>query len=158
MPANQRQQTAQSPALSPTSPNRFTAKYTNKDGSKFITVPKLNSSDSSEPSPAMAQTTKTNGGMSHQPADTGLAPGINRKKAKRRQKQAAQAARLAAEQTMACSEPTKATTRAVKTTIIIRTRPTLPLRTVMTTLPRILPARNRRRRKRKQASLNLHLS
>jgi hypothetical protein len=99
MPANQRQQTAQSPALSPTSPNRFTAKYTNKDGSKFITVPKLNSSDSSEPSPAMAQTTKTNGGMSHQPADTGLAPGINRKKAKRRQKQAAQAARLAAEQT-----------------------------------------------------------
>ena len=94
MPANQRQQTAQSP----TSPTfKATAKYTNKDGSKFITIPKsFNPSDSSETSPAMAQTTtKPNGQIPTTPADTnGAAPGVNRKKQKRRQKQAA---KLAAE-------------------------------------------------------------
>lgn len=95
MPANQRQQTVQSPT-SPTS--KATAKYTNKDGSKFITVPKsFNSSDSSETFPAMAQTTtKPNGQIPTPPADAnGAVPGVNRKKQKRRQKQAA---RLAAEQ------------------------------------------------------------
>ena len=95
MLANQRQQTVQSPT-SPTS--KATAKYTNKDGSKFITVPKsFNVSDSSETSPAMAQTTtKPNGQIPTLPADTnGVAPTVNRKKQKRRQKQAA---KLAAEQ------------------------------------------------------------
>lgn len=91
-----RQQTVQSPSLSPTSPNKATAKYTNKDGSKFITVPKSITSDLPEPSPALTQTTKTNGQMSAPSIDIGVAPGVNRKKQKRRQKQAA---RLAAEQT-----------------------------------------------------------
>ncbi|RDL42153.1 Stress response protein NST1 [Venustampulla echinocandica] len=95
MPANRRQQTAQSPA-SPTC--KATAKYTNKDGSKFITVPKsYNTSDSSETSPTMAQTTtKPNGQMPAPPTDaSNAAPTVNRKKQKRRQKQAA---KLAAEQ------------------------------------------------------------
>ncbi|CZR61835.1 related to Stress response protein nst1 [Phialocephala subalpina] len=94
MPANQRHQTVQSPT-SPTS--KATAKYTNKDGSKFITVPKSNSTESSETSPAMAQTTiKSNGQMPAPPPGTnGAAPTVNRKKQKRRQKQAA---KLAAEQ------------------------------------------------------------
>ncbi|KUJ07469.1 uncharacterized protein LY89DRAFT_742701 [Mollisia scopiformis] len=94
MPANQRQQTAQSPA-SPIS--KATAKYTNKDGSKFITVPKSTSTESPETSPAMAQTTiKPNGQMTIPPPGTnGASAPVNRKKQKRRQKQAA---KLAAEQ------------------------------------------------------------
>jgi hypothetical protein len=94
MPANQRQQTVQSPT-SPTS--KATAKYTNKDGSKFITVPKVNSTESSETSPAMAQTTiKSNGQLPTAPPNTnGAVPAVNRKKQKRRLKQAA---KLAAEQ------------------------------------------------------------
>ncbi|KAK4191928.1 salt tolerance down-regulator-domain-containing protein [Podospora australis] len=70
--------------LSPTS--KPTAKYTNKDGSKFITVPKTSTTtpaDSSQPSPTTA---------SPPPAP---APTVNRKKQKRRQKLAA---KLAAEQ------------------------------------------------------------
>jgi hypothetical protein len=97
MPANRRQQTAQSPT-SPTAP--ITAKYTNKDGSKFITVPKvLSSTNSPEPSPSMAQpATKTNGQTPQPLQDPNIAAGgVNRKKQKRRQKQA-EAARLAAGQ------------------------------------------------------------
>ncbi|RDW94399.1 stress response protein NST1 [Coleophoma crateriformis] len=92
MPANQRQQTAQIPA-SPTA--KATAKYTNKDGSKFIKVPKnFPVSDSSETSPAMAQTTtKANGQIQiPSPEPNGSAPAGNRKKQKRRQKQAAKLA------------------------------------------------------------------
>ncbi|KAJ4859255.1 salt tolerance down-regulator domain-containing protein [Trichoderma breve] len=82
----------QKPApLAPASP-RNTAKYTNKDGSKFITVPKASPSDSSRPStPTIAKSNKA-----PPPADsTGLdtsAPTVNRKKQKRRQKAAAKAA------------------------------------------------------------------
>ena len=97
MPANRRQQTAQSPT-SPTAP--ITAKYTNKDGSKFITVPKvLSSTDSPEPSPGMAQTIPKTNGQTPQPLQeaNGAVGGVNRKKQKRRQKQA-EAARLAAGQ------------------------------------------------------------
>lgn len=95
MPANRRQQTAQSPA-SPTT--QSTAKYINKDGSKFITVPKVHSSgDSSETSPAMAQPqTKSNGQIPLPAQDTnGTTAVVNRKKQKRREKarQAEQAAR-----------------------------------------------------------------
>jgi hypothetical protein len=97
MPAKGRQQTAQSPT-SPTA--QPTAKYTNKDGSKFITVPKVfSSTESREPSPDMPQTTtKTNEQTPQAPSDatTGTA-GVNRKKQKRRMKQA-EAARLAAGQ------------------------------------------------------------
>ncbi|UKZ80349.1 hypothetical protein TrVFT333_008107 [Trichoderma virens FT-333] len=79
--------------LAPASP-RNTAKYTNKDGSKFITVPKASPSDSSRPStPTVA---KSNKALPPAAADsTGLdtsAPTVNRKKQKRRQKAAAKAA------------------------------------------------------------------
>jgi hypothetical protein len=87
----------QSPA-SPTS--QPTSKYTNKDGSKFITIPKVTSPiEDSETSPAMAQTTtKTNGQGPAVPAESNGTVAVNRKKQKRRQKQAEQAARIAAEQ------------------------------------------------------------
>jgi hypothetical protein len=95
MPANQRQQTANPkslahPLASPSS--KATAKYTNKDGSKFITVPK--SPDISEtPTAAMAQTAPApNGQVLPAPPN---ANGTNKKKQKRREKMAA---RLAAEQ------------------------------------------------------------
>lgn len=92
MPANQRPQTAQSPT------SKASAKYTNKDGSKFITIPKvLSPTESSETSPAMAQTTtKPNGRTAAPPpSSNGTAPTVNRKKQKRREKQAL---KLAAEQ------------------------------------------------------------
>ena len=94
MPAHQRQQTVQSPT-SPTS--KSSAKYTNKDGSKYITVPKaILTTDPSETSPAMAQSTTHANGQTPPSTDTnGAAPAVNRKKQKRRQKQAA---KLAAEQ------------------------------------------------------------
>lgn len=95
MPANQRQKTAQSP---PSPSTKVTAKYTNKDGSKFITVPKsANISDPSETPQAMAQPTATSNGQTptSPPHTNGSAPAVNRKKQKRREKQAA---KLAAEQ------------------------------------------------------------
>lgn len=90
MPANQRQSKSQAPSRTATSPNsKAPAKYTNKDGSKFITVPSdINNS-------AMAQTSvKPNGHLPAPPADTNGVPTVNRKKQKRREKQAA---KLAAE-------------------------------------------------------------
>ena len=87
-----REQKTQFPALSPASPNKAIAKYTNKDGSKFITVPKSIASDTPEPSLAMAQASKANGQMSAPSTDAGVAPSVNRKKQKRRQKQAARLA------------------------------------------------------------------
>ena len=75
--------------LSPTSAN--TAKYTNKDGSKFITVPKMNTPiDSAHPSPTPSSpVTKPTArpGPEIEPAQT-----VNRKKQKRRAKAAAKAA------------------------------------------------------------------
>ncbi|KAK1978853.1 salt tolerance down-regulator-domain-containing protein [Colletotrichum cereale] len=90
MPANHRQPASQTPA----SPNtKATARYTNKDGSKIITVPKgPPSTEPSQPStptssarPPSVQATATNG------ADSS-APTVNRKKQKRRAKAAAKAA------------------------------------------------------------------
>ncbi|KZL65596.1 stress response protein nst1 [Colletotrichum incanum] len=90
MPANHRQAASQTPA----SPNtKATARYTNKDGSKIITVPKgPPSTEPSQPSTPTSsarapsvQTTATNG------ADPS-APSVNRKKQKRRAKAAAKAA------------------------------------------------------------------
>ncbi|KAM0257323.1 hypothetical protein ACHAQJ_004410 [Trichoderma viride] len=83
----------QKPApLVPASP-RNTAKYTNKDGSKFITVPKGSPSDSSS-RPSTPTIAKSNNALP--PLDSaGLdtsAPAVNRKKQKRRQKAAAKAA------------------------------------------------------------------
>lgn len=87
--------TNQKPAPpTPASP-RNTAKYTNKDGSKFITVPKSTPSDSSQPStptiPSNSVNLPPNPPSLHAPLPT-----VNRKKQKRRQKALAKAA--AAEQ------------------------------------------------------------
>ncbi|GJC99421.1 stress response protein NST1 [Colletotrichum higginsianum] len=91
MPANHRQPAPQTPASPSTKP---TARYTNKDGSKIITVPKgPPSTDPSLPStptssakaPSLQTTVAANG-----PDDS--APAVNRKKQKRRAKAAAKAA------------------------------------------------------------------
>lgn len=86
MPANNQKSAPYSPA----SP-RNTAKYTNKDGSKFITVPKGTPSESSLPS---TPTTTKPSAPPPQPNfdDDDSAPVVNRKKQKRRQKAAAKAA------------------------------------------------------------------
>lgn len=79
--------------LSPTS--KGTAKYTNKDGSKFITVPKTSTpADSTQPSPTAASS----------PAP-GAAPAqpVNRKKQKRRAKAAAKAAAEQAQSSQAAN-------------------------------------------------------
>ncbi|KAL7921785.1 salt tolerance down-regulator domain-containing protein [Trichoderma austrokoningii] len=89
MPAHHHQKPA---PLVPVSP-RNTAKYTNKDGSKFITVPKGSPSDSSS-RPSTPPVAKPNSALP--PPDSTaldmLAPTVNRKKQKRRQKAAAKAA------------------------------------------------------------------
>lgn len=94
MPAKQRHQPKlQPPSHVPSTPAaKPTAKYTNKDGSKFITVPK----SADLPPTTMAQTTtKPNGQVpSDPPVTNGEAPAVNRKKQKRREKLAA---KLAAE-------------------------------------------------------------
>lgn len=86
MPANNQRPAAQ-PPVSP----RNTAKYTNKDGSKFITVPKGTTSESSLP-PTPTTAKPSGPPLDTSNADDGPAPAINRKKQKRRQKAAAKAA------------------------------------------------------------------
>ncbi|TWU71986.1 Stress response protein nst1 [Metarhizium rileyi] len=87
--------TNQKPATpTPASP-RSTAKYTNKDGSKFITVPKSTASDSSQPSTPTIATNSANL-PPHLPTPDAPVQAVNRKKQKRRQKALAKAA--AAEQ------------------------------------------------------------
>ncbi|PQE25691.1 stress response nst1 protein [Rutstroemia sp. NJR-2017a BBW] len=94
MPANQRKQTPRS-TVQPNTGN--TTPFTKEHGTRTLTAPNNSTSDSSELSPTMAQTTtKPNGQTPTAPIDTnGAPPTVNRKKQKRRQKQAA---RLAAEQ------------------------------------------------------------
>ena len=84
------------PPLSPTS--KATAKYTNKDGSKYITVPKgTASADSSQPSPTTvpavtARNSASAAGPVGGPVSNGQTQPVNRKKQKRREKAAAKAA------------------------------------------------------------------
>ena len=85
MPAKQRHQTAkpQSQSQTPTSPTpKATAKYTNKDGSKFINLPKAYDANA-----AMLQTPATTNGQTP-PEINGEAPAVNRKKQRRREKEA----------------------------------------------------------------------
>src|SRR5690348_17115694 len=90
MPANNQRPAAQTP-VSP----RNTAKYTNKDGSKFITVPKGATSESSLPStPTTAKASAPPLEASNH--DNDPAPTVIRKKQKRRQKAALKAAQQAA--------------------------------------------------------------
>jgi hypothetical protein len=94
MPSHSRQQAVQTSPL----PKPSTAKYTNKDGTKSITIPK--SSASTPPAqPSPTTTTSSKGGVPTssatvlQPADdASAAPTVNRKKQKRRAKAAAKAA------------------------------------------------------------------
>lgn len=75
---------------SPTS--KPTAKYTNKDGSKYITVPKTSTPvDSAQPSPTAAPSPSTRP-ASQPDAGNEPAPSVNKKKQKRRAKAAAKAA------------------------------------------------------------------
>lgn len=88
----------QRPASNPPASPRNHAKYTNKDGSKFITVPKgaanpTAAPPSSDPSQASPLTTPTpSDTAAHPNLDNEPAPAVNRKKQKRRQKAAAKAA------------------------------------------------------------------
>ncbi|KAI0376265.1 hypothetical protein F5Y04DRAFT_266806 [Hypomontagnella monticulosa] len=98
MPAknNNRQPAAQGP---PPSASKATAKYTNKDGTKYISVPK--SSASTPPAqPSPTTTSSSRGGAPTNPppsADVPPAQPVNRKKQKRRAKAAAKAAAEQAE-------------------------------------------------------------
>ncbi|KAI0011584.1 hypothetical protein F4779DRAFT_189273 [Xylariaceae sp. FL0662B] len=97
MPANNRQPVSQATAASAAS--KSTAKYTNKDGTKYISVPK--SSASTPPAqPSPTTTSSSRGGAPTNPppaADAPPAPPVNRKKQKRRAKAAAKAAAEQAE-------------------------------------------------------------
>ncbi|KAH6635685.1 salt tolerance down-regulator-domain-containing protein [Chaetomium sp. MPI-SDFR-AT-0129] len=86
-----------SSSAAPISPNsKGTAKYTNKDGSKFITVPKMNTPvDSAHPSPTVASPSPAAQAATQPIPDDEPARPVNRKKQKRRAKAAA---KLAAEQ------------------------------------------------------------
>ncbi|KAI8629495.1 hypothetical protein F5Y19DRAFT_83958 [Xylariaceae sp. FL1651] len=92
MPANNNRQTAAPTAASPTP--KTTAKYTNKDGTKYISVPKSSASTPpAQPSPTTTSSSRsgapTNGPIASeaQPPAT-----VNKKKQKRRAKAAAKAA------------------------------------------------------------------
>jgi len=91
---------ATAPSPPPVSPTgKATAKYTNKDGSKFITVPKPVSGDAAHPSPQPPAPTPSDVAAASTDAP---APGVNKKKAKRRAKAAAKAK---AEQDQAPTDP-----------------------------------------------------
>ncbi|KAI2606587.1 hypothetical protein GGR54DRAFT_644202 [Hypoxylon sp. NC1633] len=101
MPAknNNRQSASQGPPPSAPSAPKATAKYTNKDGTKYISVPK--SSASTPPAqPSPTTTSSSRGGAPTNPpaaADIPPAQPVNRKKQKRRAKAAAKAAAEQAE-------------------------------------------------------------
>ncbi|KAI1371653.1 hypothetical protein F4677DRAFT_434759 [Hypoxylon crocopeplum] len=103
MPAknNNRPSASQGPAPTTSAPSapKATAKYTNKDGTKYISVPK--SSASTPPAqPSPTTTSSSRGGAPTNPptaADAAPAQPVNRKKQKRRAKAAAKAAAEQAE-------------------------------------------------------------
>lgn len=108
MPANTRQ-----PAPQASAQPKTTAKYTNKDGTKYIEVPK--SSASTPPAqPSPTTTASSRGGASvNQTAmtsETQPAPQVNQKKQKRRAKAAAKAAAKQAQEAAANGLPSPAST------------------------------------------------
>ncbi|KAF3767054.1 hypothetical protein M406DRAFT_355453, partial [Cryphonectria parasitica EP155] len=84
----------------PASPTGKGAKYRNRDGSKFITLPETTSAPSSaQPSPTAGTVAPANTPISNTPlppASNGPAAAVNRKKQKRREKERAKAAAAAA--------------------------------------------------------------
>ncbi|KAK6067343.1 stress response protein NST1 [Seiridium cupressi] len=98
MPAKNRQQAVQPPASPVAKPP--TAKYTNKDGTKSITVPKSSASTPpAQPSPTTTTSSKEGPPTTSNAASTAISdapvPTVNRKKQKRRAKAAAKAAAAA---------------------------------------------------------------
>ncbi|KAK3390591.1 salt tolerance down-regulator-domain-containing protein [Podospora didyma] len=112
MKGNHRQPTAAAPSAAPLSPtSKATAKYTNKDGSKFITVPKTSAAvEPSQPSPSPSPATVATPAASARIAPRAVPEAasqesrqpVNRKKQKRRAKAAAKAA---AEQPLSTTGP-----------------------------------------------------
>ncbi|KAK8084349.1 hypothetical protein PG997_005620 [Apiospora hydei] len=99
MPAHSRQPVMQAATPAPKAPTAK-SKYTNKDGTKTITVPKSSSSTPpAQPSPTTTSSSKggapTNMSASPAPAQADTAPAVNKKKQKRRAKLAAKAAAAA---------------------------------------------------------------
>ncbi|KAK8044470.1 hypothetical protein PG993_004494 [Apiospora rasikravindrae] len=99
MPAHNRQPVMQAATPAPKAPTAK-SKYTNKDGTKTITVPKSSSSTPpAQPSPTTTSSSKggapTNMSASPAPAQADPAPAVNKKKQKRRAKLAAKAAAAA---------------------------------------------------------------
>ncbi|KAK3936749.1 salt tolerance down-regulator-domain-containing protein [Diplogelasinospora grovesii] len=97
MKGNPRHPPAAAPKPAPLSPTtKGTAKYTNKDGSKFITVPKASTpTDSAQPSPTVMSTPNAKTVLQAIPGANANGPAaqpVNRKKQKRRAKAAAKAA------------------------------------------------------------------
>ncbi|KAK4097850.1 hypothetical protein N658DRAFT_433243 [Parathielavia hyrcaniae] len=79
-------------SIPPSPTAKGTAKYTNKDGSKFITVPKMSTPvDSAQPSPTTASSPAAAAAAPFTPEAESAQP-VNRKKQKRRAKAAAKAA------------------------------------------------------------------
>lgn len=94
MPANNPSPTSKAP-LSPDSKN--VSKYANKDGSKFIALPKpLPAAETSQATTPTSATMPSTQSSVIGPASNGPPPGVNAKKQKRRQKIAAKAAAAAA--------------------------------------------------------------
>lgn len=98
MPAHTRQPAVQTPASPVARPP--TAKYTNKDGTKTITVPKSSASTPpAQPSPTTTSSSKGGPPVAHAaesaPGNGAPAPPVNKKKQKRRAKLAAKAAAAA---------------------------------------------------------------
>ncbi|KAK8115806.1 hypothetical protein PG984_012308 [Apiospora sp. TS-2023a] len=99
MPANSRQPVMQAATPATKAPTAK-SKYTNKDGTKTITVPKSSSSTPpAQPSPTTTSSSKggapTNMSASPAPGQADSAPTVNKKKQKRRAKLAAKAAAAA---------------------------------------------------------------
>ncbi|XXG98149.1 hypothetical protein Hte_004470 [Hypoxylon texense] len=95
MPTNNNRQPA-----SQGNPPKATAKYTNKDGTKYISVPKSSASTPpAQPSPTTTSSSRGGGALTNPStaADVPPAQPINRKKQKRRAKAAAKAAAEQAE-------------------------------------------------------------
>ncbi|KAI1133198.1 hypothetical protein F5Y10DRAFT_131128 [Nemania abortiva] len=110
MPANNPRQPAVVAAASPTP--KTTAKYTNKDGTKYISVPKSSASTPpAQPSPTTTSSSRggapTNGPISSEPQPPTT---VNKKKQKRRAKAAAKAAAEKEHATTANGLPSPAST------------------------------------------------
>ncbi|KAI1326915.1 salt tolerance down-regulator-domain-containing protein [Xylariaceae sp. FL0255] len=115
MPSNNNRPPAPAPAPA-TSPNpKATAKYTNKDGTKYISVPKSSASTPpAQPSPTTTISSRGGAPTHPTPAPEPPAPvAVNKKKQKRRAKAAAKAAAAERDQAAANGLPSPASTASV---------------------------------------------